>query len=285
MVAARASRTTNSTCGPDALKEIEPEPRSAPRRNERRSQAGASRQSHGPTAPASSATTRWCLPAPEEAAGARGGATEIPSDDASWTAVRAVAWSSVSERRAAAAVEQAGELRAAAAGACGMDASELAPDLAGEEHRAQEARWAGRRMRRWRGRSPAVLLLEAHEGGRQLGRVVAVRVARVDDVLLDDDDRQLLEAPLVHLHWLSGVARRPARAAVAVEDDDVDEVLADVVEQHAQVVGRAEPCGLTRLGGHVADVHLETRRRGERVAHVADEQVRQDAAEQAARGR
>jgi len=45
-----------------------------------------------------------------------------------------------SECRGATAVKEAGELGTAAAGACGMDASELAPNLPGEEHRAQDAR-------------------------------------------------------------------------------------------------------------------------------------------------
>ena len=112
---------------------------------------------------------------------------------------------------------------------------------------------------------------------------MAVGVVRVDDVLLHDDHRQILEAPLVHLDGLRGVPRRATSAPVAIEDGDVDEVLADMVEQDAEVIGSRQPGGLARLCGHVADVHLEPGGRGERVADVADEQVRKHAAEQASR--
>ena len=56
-------------------------------------------------------------------------------------------------------------------------------------------------------------------------------------------------------------------------------------DERLEMLGRAEAAGLARLGGDVADVDAEPGCGGDRVADVADQQVREDAAEQAARAR
>ena len=86
----------------------------------------------------------------------------------------------------------------------------------------------------------AVLLLEPHQRRRELGRIVAVGIRRVDDVLLDD---RRPAAP-------RAAARRPRPAAPAsprgrrasrlrLTIDVVDEVVADVGEERAR--GAATP--------------------------------------------
>ena len=121
--------------------------------------------------------------------------------------------------------------------------------------------------------------------GGQLRRIVAMGIARVDHVLLDDHDRELLEPPDIDLDRLGTPAGRPASVGVAVDDHVVDQVVTDVREERAQMLACREVVRLARLRRHVADVDLHSRRGGERVAHVADEQVRQHAAEQASRDR
>ena len=131
----------------------------------------------------------------------------------------------------------------------------------------------------------AVFLLEAHDGGRQLRRIVAMGVRGIDDILLDDDDGELLETPDIHIDRLRAPTDRPPRVRVAVDDDVVDEVLADVREEHAQVLARRQVLRLTRLGGDIADIDLEPGGGGQRIPNVADQEVRQHAAEQASGGR
>ena len=110
---------------------------------------------------------------------------------------------------AAAAVEQPDELGPAAACPSGLDACELALDLAGEEHlAAQEARRRGASDASLAGTLDAILLLEPHQGRRELGGIVPVCVRWIDDVLLDDHDRQLLESPNVNLDRLRAATPR-----------------------------------------------------------------------------
>ena len=73
---------TISMCGPDALNESEPLPRSAPRRKARRSHDGEPAHDHSPSDSRSSSTTRWCRPPARARSGAtaRGAATAMPSD-------------------------------------------------------------------------------------------------------------------------------------------------------------------------------------------------------------
>ena len=159
---------------------------------------------------------------------------------ASWTAVRAVAWSSV--RNAvprAAAVQQADQLGAAAARARRLDAGELALDLAGEQHRArQEASPRAVGPAAAADASSAVLLLEPHDSRRELGGIVPVRVGGVDDVLLDDRPPA---APPAGGHRPRPAARsQPAgrrASVVAVDDHVVDEVVADVGEERRAGAG------------------------------------------------
>ncbi len=93
-------------------------------------------------------------------------------------------------------------------------------------------------------------------------------VVRVDDVLLDDHDRQLLELADVDLDRLRNPSLRSPGVAVAIQDHVVDEVIADVGEQHAEMLAGREIHGLAGLRRDVADVDLDAGRGRQRIPHV-----------------
>src|SRR3990172_12317654 len=67
----------------------------------------------------------------------------------------------------------------------------------------------------------AVLLLDAYQRGGQLGGIVAVRVDRIDQVLLDDRDRHPLETADIDQHRLAEpTLRAPPPPAVGGADED-----------------------------------------------------------------
>ena len=163
---------------------------------------------------------------------------------------------------AAAAVEQADELGAAAACPRGLDACELALDLAGEEHlAAQEAVAAGRRTRRWRGRSTRSSCWSRISAAASLAG--SCRCAFVGS-MTSSSTITTGSSSRRRTSTSTGFAAPPlgpARVAAAVDDDAVDEVVADVGEQRAQVLRGRHVGRLARLGGDVADVDLQARAR------------------------
>jgi hypothetical protein len=76
----------------------------------------------------------------------------------------------------------------------------------------------------------------------------------VDEVLLDDRHLEALQASDVDLHRLSQPSLRTPRVVVVVQQDVVEEAVADMLDQRLEMLrGRVE-AGLAGLRRHVADI-------------------------------